>query len=69
MGSLWASVMEKAYTHFRMEGANSFPSIEGGFSVDVFIDAFQSMMRNKSGSTTSIRMWLRRSSTRRSSAK
>ena len=41
-GSLWASVMEKAYTHFRMEGANSYPSIEGGFSFDVFVDAFQS---------------------------
>jgi len=41
-GSLWAAVMEKAYADFRTLGSNSFPSIEGGRSMDVFNDAFQS---------------------------
>ena len=41
-GSLWAAVMEKAYADFRTLGSNSFPSIEGGRSMDVFTDAFQS---------------------------
>jgi hypothetical protein len=33
--SLWVAVIEKAYTHYRT-GANTFASIEGGFSFDVF---------------------------------
>jgi hypothetical protein len=40
-GSVWASVMEKAFTHFR-QGADSYPSIEGGFSFDVLNTVFQS---------------------------
>jgi hypothetical protein len=34
--------MEKAYTHFRLQGSDSFPSIEGGRSIDVFTQAFES---------------------------
>ena len=41
-GSVWASVVEKAYTHYRQQGANSYPSIEGGFSFDVLNTVFQS---------------------------
>ena len=41
-GSLWAAVMEKAYADFRTLGSNSYPSIEGGRSMDVFTNAFQS---------------------------
>ena len=40
-GSVWATVMEKAFTHYRMQ-ADSYHSIEGGFSFDVFVEAFQS---------------------------
>src|SRR4029434_10803111 len=32
--SMWVAVAEKAYAHYRT-GANSFASIEGGWSVDV----------------------------------
>ena len=40
-GSVWATVMEKAFCHHRMQ-ADSYQSIEGGFSYDVFVEAFQS---------------------------
>jgi hypothetical protein len=40
-GSVWATVMEKAFCHHRMQ-LNSYQSIEGGFSFDVFVEAFQS---------------------------
>ena len=33
-GSLWAAVVEKAYAHYRT-GANSYASLEGGWSVEV----------------------------------
>jgi hypothetical protein len=36
--SVWVAVMEKAYTHHRVPGANSYASIEGGFSFDAFPD-------------------------------
>jgi hypothetical protein len=41
-GSVWASVMEKAFCHFRVDGADSYPSIEGGFSFDVLNAVFES---------------------------
>jgi len=41
-GSVWAAVMEKAYADFRTLGSNSYPSIEGGRSMDVFTNAFKS---------------------------
>jgi hypothetical protein len=34
--SVWVAIMEKAYTHHRVPGANSYASIEGGFSFDAF---------------------------------
>jgi hypothetical protein len=34
--SMWVAIMEKAYTHHRVPGANSYGSIEGGFSFDAF---------------------------------
>jgi hypothetical protein len=40
-GSVWATVMEKAFCHHRMQ-LDSYQSIEGGFSYDVFVEAFQS---------------------------
>src|SRR4029079_16701818 len=33
-GSLWAAIVEKAYAHYRT-GANSYASLEGGWSVEV----------------------------------
>ena len=36
--SVWLTVMEKAFTHHRVPGANSYSSIEGGFSFDAFPD-------------------------------
>ena len=33
-GSLWAAIVEKAYAHYR-SGANSYASLEGGWSVEV----------------------------------
>lgn len=35
-GSLWVSIMEKAYTHYRVPGLNSYFSIEGGFTPDLY---------------------------------
>lgn len=34
-GSVWVSIIEKAYTHYRSPGANSYISIEGGFTEDL----------------------------------
>ena len=34
-GSVWVSIIEKAYTHYRAPGANSYASIEGGFTEDL----------------------------------
>jgi calpain family cysteine protease/hemolysin type calcium-binding protein len=39
-GSVWVSIIEKAYTHYRTPGANSYASIEGGFTFDL-LQAFQ----------------------------
>jgi hypothetical protein len=39
-GSLWVSIIEKAYTHYRVPGANSYFSIEGGFTFDLY-EAFR----------------------------
>jgi hypothetical protein len=36
--SMWVAVMEKAFTHHRVPGANSYASIEGGFAFDAFPD-------------------------------
>ena len=36
--SMWVAVMEKAFTHHRVPGANSYASIEGGFAFDAFAD-------------------------------
>lgn len=35
-GSVWVSIIEKAYTHYRAPGANSYYSIEGGFTFDLY---------------------------------
>jgi hypothetical protein len=34
--SMWIAIMEKAFTYVRVPGANSYSSIEGGFSFDAF---------------------------------
>ena len=34
--SMWVPIMEKAFTYVRVPGANSYASIEGGFSFDAF---------------------------------
>jgi hypothetical protein len=39
-GSMWTSIIEKAYTHYRVPGANSYASIEGGFTFDLY-EAFR----------------------------
>ncbi len=35
-GSMWAPVIEKAFAFHRTPGANSYSSIEGGFTIDAF---------------------------------
>jgi len=39
-GSMWAPVIEKAFAFHRVPGANSYSSIEGGFTIDAY-NAFQ----------------------------
>jgi hypothetical protein len=39
-GSIWAPIMEKAFTHYR-QGDNTYGSIEGGFCFDVFNTVFE----------------------------
>lgn len=39
-GSMWAPIIEKAFTFHRLPGANSYSSIEGGFTIDAY-NAYQ----------------------------
>jgi hypothetical protein len=39
-GSMWAPIIEKAFTFHRLPGANSYSSIEDGFTIDAY-NAFQ----------------------------
>ncbi|MCS7020427.1 MAG: calpain family cysteine protease [Gemmataceae bacterium] len=39
-GSMWAPIVEKAFAFHRVPGANSYSSIEGGFTIDAY-NAFQ----------------------------
>jgi hypothetical protein len=39
-GSMWAPIIEKAFTFHRQPGANSYSSIEGGFTIDAY-NAYQ----------------------------
>jgi hypothetical protein len=57
-GSLWVSIIEKAYTHYRTPGANSYISIEGGFTTDLYqafrLDGMGSLIFSQFGNASSL---------------